>query len=245
MVTNEKQSWDEGYANLKLFVAPEDDHVRKWLEAYVPKGSGACMELGCFPGRYLSVLGGLGYTLNGIDFADRIESDLPCWLKSQGLKVGKFYKGDILELVPDIADKYDVVFSLGLIEHFDNLDQIIELHCKMVEASGYLILAVPNFAGMLQKYLHLILDKENYMQHNLAAMDPKLWESILLAHNYDIIFSGYFGGFDFWVGNKHMNIVERILLKVILKLRVFCKKMASRRSYSPYVGIIAKNMANE
>ena len=73
-----QEYWDKGYETLELDIAPKDDTVRRWIELFFSnRGKGRCLEIGCFPGRYLAVFGELGYELNGIDLTPRVESDLP------------------------------------------------------------------------------------------------------------------------------------------------------------------------
>jgi L-malate glycosyltransferase len=240
MHDNEQLFWDEAYADLKLFVAPEDDLVRQWIELNIPRGSGACIELGCFPGRYLHVFGELGYELNGIDFTDRTEKDLPNWLVYEGMKVGECLRGDIFEIAPILKKRFHIVCSFGLIEHFSAFHEAIMLHSKLVRADGYVIISVPNFAGMIQRSLHLLLDRRNLERHNLAAMNPKLWEEIFLADNFEILFSGHFGGFDFWVDNCDLNSPQKLFFKLINILKGLGRHFSSNKLYSPYAGIIAR-----
>jgi L-malate glycosyltransferase len=240
MDNNEQLFWNEAYGDLKLFIAPEHDLVRRWIELYIPRGAGVCIELGCFPGRYLHILGQLGYELNGIDFADRTEKDLPIWLKSEGLKVGSFLRGDIFTVVPTLKQRFDIVCSFGLIEHFAGFREAILLHARLVRNGGYLIISVPNFAGMIQRILHLLLDRRNLELHNLAAMNPELWKGILLAENFELVFSGHFGGFDFWVDNHSLNYPQKLCLALINMLKGPGRHVFSSSLYSPYAGIVAR-----
>lgn len=240
MKDNQKIFWDKAYTNVNLSVAPEADIVRKWIETYIPGGPGKCIELGCFPGRYLSVLGKLGYELHGVDFTDRVEHDLPAWLRSEGLTVGTFYKGDIFDLIPTLPDRYDIVCSFGLIEHFENWQDLILLHAQLVKANGYIVISVPNFSGIIQRILHFLLDRKNLQLHNLSSMNPKLWEQPLMDNNFEILFSGYFGGFDFWVANNKMNLLQNMLFYPINIVKHFCENINSKRPYSPYAGIIGR-----
>lgn len=102
---------------------PQDNAIRKWIENYFSVMSSSyhsrsVLEIGCFPGKFLSVFGELGYELNGIDISPRVETDLPIWLRDKGYKTGNFINADFF----DYADsrKYGVVCSFGFIEHFVN-----------------------------------------------------------------------------------------------------------------------------
>jgi hypothetical protein len=76
--------WDGGYENLVLTPPTADDPIRQMLGTILPHESLSCLELGCYPGRYLSVLGGLGYELHGVDLTPMVDTKLPIWLSAQG-----------------------------------------------------------------------------------------------------------------------------------------------------------------
>jgi SAM-dependent methyltransferase len=122
----EQRLWDDGYVQAELFVAPPDDLIRRWLQKHVPSGQGSCLELGCFPGRYLAVLGELGYEVNGIDLTPRVEQDLKPWLQRQGYRVGEFIRDDVFTHA--FRRRYDIVCSFGLIEHFEDWPGLLRRH---------------------------------------------------------------------------------------------------------------------
>lgn len=63
--------------------------------------------------------------------------------KQLGIKA----KGSVMDLSGeiDITDKYDFVYSVGLIEHFDNETQriVIKNHFEMCKDGGYVLLTFP------------------------------------------------------------------------------------------------------
>ena len=58
--------------------------------------------------------------------------------------------------------KFDIVFSVGLIEHFDKPDSILEKHVGLLKPGGLLICIVPNFVGFQGKFFKLNVWKKNY-----------------------------------------------------------------------------------
>jgi hypothetical protein len=76
-VTNKasQEFWNQVY-DVEPQIAGRSDIIRAWIEAYVPNVAGAnktCIEIGCYPGRYLSVFGELGYELFGIDLKIKLK----------------------------------------------------------------------------------------------------------------------------------------------------------------------------
>ena len=74
-----------------------------------------------------------------------------------------------------------VACSFGFIEHFWNLEEVIERHVKLVKPGGTLILAAPNFRG-LQYAFDRLLDAANLRRHVIKAMDLRAWREILLRN---------------------------------------------------------------
>ena len=240
----EQNYWDASYTRLPLATASEDDPVRHWLRKFVPHGSGTCLEFGCFPGRYLAVLGELGYELHGIDLTPRAETELPAWLRLRGFRVGEIKRADIWQYEPNRT--YEVVCSFGLIEHFVDWPRLIARHAGLVQEKGYLVISTPNFRGWIQRLLHLSLDLENYRRHNIAAMSPRCWGRMVAESGFRIIDCGWFGGFDFWADHQARNILQKAALKFIRRSLPRLKGLpANVPAYAPHCGLVAQKMPNE
>lgn len=233
--------WDSGYRDMKLALAAHDDPVRRWIERFVPRGHGSCIEIGAFPGRYLAIFGELGYELHGIDLTPRVVLDLPLWLKDCGFKTGSFHQADFISFVPD--QQYEIVSSFGFIEHFTNWGDVVTKHADLVADGGLLIIETPNFSGKLQKHLHTLFDSENMERHCLDAMLPEKWESVIQQLGFEIIFSGWFGGFDFWSEPANLTMQQADALENIRRIIPILKTIQEDDpSYSPYCGLIARKL---
>ena len=66
--------------------------------------------------------------------------------------------------------KYDIVFSLGFIEHFNNTRDVILRHVDLLASGGLLLIVLPNLLG-LNGWIQRRFDKENYDAHNLKSME--------------------------------------------------------------------------
>ena len=51
------------------------------------------------------------------------------------------------------AGRFDLVYSLGLIEHFDDLQSVVRIHLNYVRPGGLLLLVSPNLQGVFGKSL--------------------------------------------------------------------------------------------
>lgn len=214
----DKTYWDKSYKDVVFKKHDTNDAIYKFIRKYIPKAvtEKNCLEIGSFPGTYLSELGELGYTLNGVDFNEKNTNELPQWLKSKGLNVGNFYSGDFRNVA--INNQFDLVASFGFIEHFTNFLEIITLHDKYVKLGGYLIITTPNYRGLFRNLIYKILAPENYKKHYTPSMKPEKWASHLKSLNYKIIFKGYFGGYSIWIDYEKRNWFQKIMLYLALRI---------------------------
>ena len=155
-------------------------------------------------------------------------------------------KGDITKTL--ITNKFDVVMSAGLIEHFNDLKSIIEHHSNLLAPSGSLILGVPNFLGLngfIQKYF----DSKNYFSHNLDAMNILLVNKLLIEMNFDVLHSDYYGNFGIWLESSRIDSkFIKYIFYIINLIRIPLNYLGiETKLTSPYIIFIAKKneyMAN-
>jgi len=147
-----------------------------------------------------------------------------------GLKVGdvKCIKDDILEHKP--IEQFDLVYSVGLIEHFTDLETILKAHKKFMKpGGGFLLIIVPNFLGV-NGFLQKLFDKENLAIHNLKAMEINSIKKILADLGLSQIEASYYPSTQVWIENlDQRGIFLNFTIRVINKFmyiagRVFGKK---------------------
>jgi 2-polyprenyl-3-methyl-5-hydroxy-6-metoxy-1,4-benzoquinol methylase len=227
-----------------FFFGRYDGHaVEKIIKKYIPATNGGnCIEIGSFPGPFLTVFGDMGYTLNGIDFHPKNERDLPAWLLSQGYKIDEFKTVDFFNHAT--TKKFDVVASFGFIEHFENYDEVILKHAELVSDDGYVIITTPNFRGSIQCWLHKTFDNENLLLHNLESMQPQKWAALLRNNGFEIIYQGFFGGFLFWRANEKMGKVKEKVFWFVVRIIPRLRKIIWFESpaFSGFCGVVAKRI---
>jgi 2-polyprenyl-3-methyl-5-hydroxy-6-metoxy-1,4-benzoquinol methylase len=234
----DREYWEKSYIEHAPRLATIEDEVALWIREHCPPGTGRVLEIGCFPGQYLTVFGELGYELNGIDLVPRVEDEVPSFLKNSGFRVGEFAAVDLNQWEP--PSKFDIVCSFGLIEHFRNWPEILERHCELIAPGGMLMLTAPNFRKGIQRPLHAWLDKENVKKHNLPAMNPTAWAKQATALGFKIVWKGYFGKYDFWFGDESRSKLQKEALRTLRKLRPHLRKLPpGRAAYSPFCGLVA------
>jgi SAM-dependent methyltransferase len=235
-----QEEWDANYRVASLQVAAEGDPLRRWITRHASGRPGACLELGCFPGRFLAVLGELGWELNGVDLTPRVEVDLPAWLEARGHRVGTFSRTDAFLLEP--RRRYDLVCSFGLIEHFEDWEALLRAHARLVAPGGLLLVSAPNFRGGLQGVVHRLLDQENLRKHNVASMDPARWRSIAVEEGLEVLEAGGLGRFECWFGPQRRGWAARKAAKLLSRSGGWLGRLlpADDLRFAPHCAIAAR-----
>ena len=242
----DQSRWDDSYQHYQLHSQENallTHEICRTLQAVGAVPRGRCFEVGCYPCGFLAALGKTyDLEINGVDITSVPFEPLYAWLDSQNVRRGEILRGDAFAVIDQLASKgqsYDLVYSLGFIEHFNNFLEVIDTHDKIVVPGGLLLIATPNFRGWLQHFLHNWLDRKNLEGHVLPSMDPALWARHL-ANRYDVLFAGHVGGFDFWDEPQQRTPLQKLALKVVDKTSGKLTNLPSHPSYAPYCLLIAQ-----
>ena len=134
------------------------------------------------------------------------------------------------------------MFSIGLVEHFENTEEIIGIHKKYISNEGTLLVIIPNFKG-INGWVQKTFDKSNYDKHYIPCMERSVLHDAAEKNNFKEIKTYYYGKYSVWledVDNKSF------LSKVIVKLMWFAGKVFFKlfpfdsKQFSPYIVLVAK-----
>ena len=94
MRLTDEDYWNLSYKNF-IFQDIKEGAIFDLLSKYLDKVEGkSSLEIGSFPGTLIPIVGRKGYIVHGVDYNSRNGVDLPNWLKSLNLQVGKFWVSD-------------------------------------------------------------------------------------------------------------------------------------------------------
>jgi 2-polyprenyl-3-methyl-5-hydroxy-6-metoxy-1,4-benzoquinol methylase len=179
MLTNAEQRkteqafWEHAYTGSIRYRLPSKLNVGtanfiRLLESHVDGGD-RVLEIGFAPGKLLAYLAlrrgahvsGIDFLKSGVDVAKKlfsvlgIEGDLRC----EDLFQSSFSE-----------ESFDVVYSLGVVEHFDNPKLVFAKHLQLLRPGGRGIIAIPNYGGVYGQ-VQSWLDPVNLAIHNLKIMN--------------------------------------------------------------------------
>lgn len=237
----EQAYWDNHWGDQQLSYDESQVLFKDVFDKFLRPG-GTCFEVGCYPGNFLIYLSQrFGYQVSGIDLTPATTQRVPAHLQEHGADVGCISARDFLTYRS--PTKYDVVCSFGFVEHFEDVETILDKHVELVAPGGTLFISCPNFRNV-QYALHRCFDRENLDRHVCSTMDLNRWRISLERRKFHVVYEGYHQTFDFWwesPGGRLINFLRR-------RIRRIGSAVASRiqfpnRFTSPYMYIVARRPA--
>lgn len=151
-------------------------NVLRLLRRYLRPGM-RYVEIGCAPGKILSWVAreiqtpvcGIDYSPKGVDTARwlcnglGVKADIRC----EDAMNSSFEEG-----------AFDLVFSCGLIEHFDDPAPMVAGHVRLLAPGGTALIAVPNYSGIYLR-LQAWCDPDNLSIHNLGIMNEQAMRALV------------------------------------------------------------------
>jgi len=189
--------WDERWKDMELpryrdMKTYSMQLIDKLLKKHVKSGeNNKFIEIGCAPGSWMIYFyRNFGFKVYGMDYLKPgIE------LTKQNLRLAnveaKLYWGDIFK--NNLKKNYfDIVFSWGLIEHFDNQQLILRKHYELLKDGGQLIVFVPNCQG-LNNVIQFMFNRKILRAHHKITKEEmqNLFENLKMKD----VKTGYIGYF--------------------------------------------------
>lgn len=200
------------------------------------------LELGGFPGHYALWLRKYrGVAAELLDFViDR--QQFAALLKTNGLAPDavRTIEADLFTHLPD--KRYDLVYSLGLVEHFTDTRAILEKHLAYLADDGVLLIEIPNFRG-LNGLVQKTFDRDVYDKHNIACMDPRVLRKTCEELGLVIERADYHVRFGVWLEAAETR--PRLLRWAVSSLSLLGQaafKFVPFKSpqFSPYIVLVAR-----
>lgn len=259
----ERSYWDRTWESVQLpkLVDLDDRSVRNHatlafhgffadaLRGAFPNG-GTLVEIGCAQSKWLPYFARTyGLNVTGVDY-----SELGCLRARELLKAancgGEIVQADMFSPPERLKAHFDVVLSMGLVEHFPDTAAAIAACASFAKPGGLILTLVPNMAGAVglgQRWL----DRAIYSKH--VPLDETALRAAHERNGLAIVCSGYLMSANFAVIN-HPNIKPRIVNSLVRTFLLSATaaiwaverlsiSLPPTRLFSPYVVCIARKAA--
>ncbi|MEO0235024.1 MAG: class I SAM-dependent methyltransferase [candidate division WOR-3 bacterium] len=126
------------------------------------------------------------------------------------------------QMIDRYENFFDLVVSRGFIEHFDDPEQVLKRHLKILNKDGYLVVTVPNKTGF-NKMVASFFNEKSLEGHNLETMKLSFFKNFAKKNHLKICFLGYAGIFDLYQFNpsKKKRKIFDLLMKIQKILYIF------------------------
>jgi SAM-dependent methyltransferase len=232
-----RQFWESTWSTVKPVLYPGPIfQFAPLAERYLPKTEGlSLIELGGMPGNHLVYFNKeFGYRVCALDYVADMGLVKETFA-TNGVTNFEIVNCNLFDFFP--SEKFDIVFSLGLIEHFEDWRAIWNKHNELLRPGGYLFIGLPN-----TRFLHWVLMKlfcpTILAVHRTYFMAPKTLMRLSTESRLDVLFCNYIATYrPFYPVPAPFSFISRVVIKLL--------KMAGlgdvpNRFASPYIFLVAK-----
>lgn len=177
--------------------------------------------------------------------ADGIET-LAVFCKQEKINNIRLYQADFFQPGGE-AGSFDIVYSLGVVEHFSDLPTVLSCHADFLDEQGVMLTVIPNMAGILgiltrwmnrKVYdIHVPHDEASLLTGHQKADLQVLESGYLCSSNFGVLSSCFpvRSGVKWWIYRllKWLNYLIWLFEDKVIQLPAF-------RFFSPYIYVISK-----
>lgn len=160
---------------------------------------------------------------------------------------GVIYYADLFSPPSDLLQKFDLVVSFGVMEHFEDTSNCLKSCAAFVKAGGLLLTLIPNIPsiiGFIQKRIdqkvydvHVPLTKKQLIDAHESAHLKVIHCDYFMSMNLNVVNSGSFSSHKF---NSFLRRVLSGVSKIFWILEKYGLKIPQNRFTSPYIASVAK-----
>jgi 2-polyprenyl-3-methyl-5-hydroxy-6-metoxy-1,4-benzoquinol methylase len=145
-------------------------NLQRLLKAQVAPGA-KVLEIGFAPGKLLAyVAKTLGARVSGVDYSEKGIAFARRLFAVLGLQAD-FRCEDIFATTFQ-PGTFDMVYSVGVIEHFNDPRNIVRRHVELLRPGGTALILIPDYSGIYGR-LQRSFDAQILELHNLRIMSPE------------------------------------------------------------------------
>ncbi len=194
---------------------------------------------------YLAARHGSNACFSGLDYSEAGCRMLTRRAEREKVSVA-VHQQDLFAPSPDVLAHFDLVYSLGVVEHFANLSGVLEAKARLLVPGGRMLTIIPNMAGVLGS----LTQHFNPAVYELHV--PHDLDSLVNGHaeaNLEVEKSGYIGSTNFgilsscFVSDADHGRATYMWLSRLSKLLWFVESRAGdlphSACFSPYIYTIS------
>ncbi len=217
-------------------------------EAHLPKTKGLkIIEIGSAPGTNLVRLHQtFGYEPYGVEYAEAGANLNRAVFSQYGLNPNNVIRADFFSegFLARYEGTFDLVISRGFIEHFTEMESVIDAHLRLLKPGGKLIITIPKLTGV-PNLLFRIFNPAVIPMHNLKIMNRNTFATMFQRAELRPQYCHYYGTFKSSVcGAAQSSGVKKAIMETLMNGQlllnllfrgIFGKRGAESLAFSPYL----------
>ncbi|MBS1811373.1 MAG: class I SAM-dependent methyltransferase [Acidobacteria bacterium] len=215
---------------------------------YLPNVSGLkIIEIGSAPGTNLvRHHKTFGYEPYGVEYAEAGANLNREEFSQHGLNPNNVIRADAFseEFLTRYEGYFDLVLSRGFIEHFTEMDKVMNAHLRLLKPGGTLIVTIPKLTGA-PNLLFRLFNPEVIPMHNLKIMNRRSFASLFRRKELKQQYCNDYGTFKVSVcGATQLSGVKATVMNALMNVQLllnmffraaFGKQGAESHWFSPYL----------
>ena len=211
------------------------------------KPNASALELGSAPGRNLVRLGNtFGLQPFGVEYSEAGVMQNRGVFRQAGIPEDHVIFADAFsaDFLGSYSNRFDTVFSNGVIEHFTDPSKVIDVHIAVVKPGGLLLVSIPNYRWT-NWLLKRIFDGDSLPEHNLNNMKPEVFRQLFANRSIEELYCAPYGSINVGISQPLRRkgwrwacylLLEKIQLPLNLILRTcFGANAPNSRFTSPFL----------
>jgi 2-polyprenyl-3-methyl-5-hydroxy-6-metoxy-1,4-benzoquinol methylase len=187
--------WSKQSLTLHSRFSVNTRNVRRILRKEIKSGM-KVLELGCAPGKHLAwVAKELHADVSGVDYSEQGMIWTRKLFETLNLTADLRYEDIFNTSLP--KEHFDVVYSLGLVEHFADPREIVRTHLALTRPQGTAVIVIPNWGDGLYGTLQRYFDPEDLKVHNTSIMNASTLAELAPAGYSGVVTVTKSGRFNF------------------------------------------------
>ena len=196
----------------------EFDFWQRILPRFVRNSPGqTVIEVGSAPGMHLvEFRERFGHDPYGIEYTPSGVASNRRTFVEHGLDPDHIMEGDFFSdaFQQPHQNEYDVVLSRGFIEHFTDMEKVIQSHVHILKPGGLLIVNIPNLNG-LNRWMVKRFVPELLPIHNLTIMNLPVYRKLFEHPDLEQLYCAYQGGLYLTMGAADETRVPPLILMLL------------------------------
>ena len=154
------------------FIQWNHNKAQRFMEEKYPDARASVLDVGCFSGFFVKKLLRLGFNARGIDFNNKALE-----FGKKQYELDKAISNETLQDLLEQGLKFDVITMFEVIEHLDNIAEVLTQISSLLKKGGVIIISTPNSKMCWRPAL-------DFPPHHLSRFTPEALRSCVTHHGF-------------------------------------------------------------